>query len=200
MSVDPRLELLTGQEDGRLLLLAPDVGLFTEAAPPGAALAPGQRAGTLLRLGRPAALVVPGGVAGRDVSPLPDRVRAPVGYRDVLYVLAPLEAGGEAPQDPAGTATADDALVLPCPQSGRFYHRPAPDDAPFAAPGDELEAGRPVGLIEVMKTFAHVVYRPGRPRGGRGGPLPDRARLVRYVAADGSEVEEGAPLIEVEPA
>ena len=61
------LELLIERDaDGdSFRLCAPDAGLFTEALPLGAALAPGQPAGSLLRLGRAVRLVVPSGVHGR---------------------------------------------------------------------------------------------------------------------------------------
>jgi biotin carboxyl carrier protein len=58
--------------------------------------------------------------------------------------------------------------------------------------GRELEPGTPIGLIEVMKTFAQVVYRAER-------GLPARARIVRVLARDGADVDEGAPLIAVAP-
>ena len=176
----------------RLRLLSPDVGLFTEALGPGAIVAPGQRVGTLLRLGRAAALVAPAGALGRVVSGPPERVLRPVGYGEVLYELAPLAAPEAAPAE-LEPAAAGALLVLASPQSGRFYHRPSPLEPPFAERGDLLEEGRPIGLIEVMKTFAHVPYhaRPG---------LPRRARFVRFLCPDGAEVEAGAPLIELEPA
>lgn len=185
------LEFLVQTEGEVIRLCSPDVGLFTEAPGTGAALAPGQRAGTLLQLARSTALVVPAGVAGRVVSRTSSRVQAPVGHGDVLLELAPLGELQDA-EDP----TASDghgALVLPSPQAGRFYRRPSPEDPPFVEPGAILEEGRVVGLIEVMKTFAHVTYQPT-------AGLPERARLVDWVAGDSSEVEAGAPLFEVEPA
>jgi biotin carboxyl carrier protein len=67
-----------------------------------------------------------------------------------------------------------------------------------------LAPGQAVGLIEVMKTFAQVQYRPDvtgvAGATGKGRPLPERARIVRLIAADGAEVARGAPLFEVEPA
>jgi hypothetical protein len=43
-----------------------------------------------------------------------------------------------------------------------------------------------------MKTFTQVVYRAD-------GVLPERARAVRWLAADGSDVNEGDPLLEIAP-
>ena len=94
--------------------------------------------------------------------------------------------GGTAPADGA-----DAAGIFASPQTGRFWHRAAPDEPPFVTPGTVLTAGTVVGMIEVMKTFATVVYAPGP-------GLPARARLARLLVGDGDEVEAGAPLLAVE--
>jgi hypothetical protein len=60
--------------------------------------------------------------------------------------------------------------------------------APQAAPRAEAQAGEGIALIEVMKTFSHVHY------GGANDGLPERARVVRYTAADGAEVSAGDAL------
>lgn len=186
------LELLVGREGERVVLRSPEVGTFTRALPAGALLAPGAAAGVLHSLSRRFDLVVPRGVAGRVVNERPELVLAPVGYGTVLYELEPLEAGvaTEAKETRARGESAG-GLVFRAPHSGRFWRRPAPNEAPFVRPGDVLESGRTLGLIEVMKTFTHVVYRAG-------GEMPERARVVRVLVEDGAEVEEGAALIEVE--
>jgi acetyl-CoA carboxylase biotin carboxyl carrier protein len=187
------LELLLHREGERVVLRSPEVGFFTRALPSGALLAPHAAAGVLHSLGRRFELVVPPGVAGRVVNARPEPVLAPVAYGTVLYELAPLEAG------PAAAARASDrsegtagALVFRAPHSGRFWQRPSPNDTPFVRAGELLEDGQTLGLIEVMKTFTHVVYRAG-------GELPARARVVRLLVADGEEVEEGGALVDLEP-
>lgn len=183
--------LLIARRDGDTWrLLAPDAGLFTCARERGTALAPGQDAGALLRLGTAARLVVPEGVRGVVSSARPERVHAPVGHSDVLYELTEL-AGADPGQAVEASGGKGGALVLPSPQSGRFYHRSAPGAAPFVQAGDALEAGTPVGLIEVMKTFSYVPYRPG-------DGLPARAGVVRMIAGDGADVRAGDPLVEIE--
>ncbi|NOT31168.1 MAG: acetyl-CoA carboxylase, biotin carboxyl carrier protein, partial [Planctomycetes bacterium] len=74
---------------------------------------------------------------------------------------------------------------------GRFWQRPAPNDPPFLRAGDALADGQTIGLIEVMKTFTHLVYRSG-------GELPARAKVVRLLVADGAEIESGGALFELE--
>lgn len=187
------LELLLGREGEHVLLRSPEVGYFTCALPAGALLAPRAAAGVLHSLGRRFELVVPAGVAGRVVNVRPELVLAPVGYGTVLYELAPLESVVPAADASSNTSEAEaGALVFRAPHSGRFWQRPAPNDPPFVSAGDLVEDGRTLGLIEVMKTFTHVVYRPA-------ADLPPRARVTRVLVADGDDVEEGRALLELEP-
>jgi biotin carboxyl carrier protein len=186
------LELLLGREGDRLVLRSPEVGLFSCALPAGALLGPRAAAGVLHSLGRRFDLVAPSGAAGRVVNARPERVLAPVGYGTVLYELAPLEVGGPVATTASTAETAAGALFFRAPCSGRFWQRPAPADEPFVRAGDVVEDGRTLGLIEVMKTFTHVVYRAG-------GELPERARVKRFLVTDGGEVEDGSALLEFEP-
>lgn len=186
----PRLELLIERDEARVRLYSPAVGEFTCARATGDLLAAGSDAGVLLVLGRAHRLVVPAGAEGRITSARPERIHAPVGHRTLLYELAPVDAA--APDAEARDAsTAQLGLVFRSPQSGRFYHSPAPGEPPFATPGSALEDGTPVGMIEVMKTFAVVPYRSG-------GGLPKRARVARLIAGDGTDVAAGDPLVELE--
>tara|TARA_R110002126_G_scaffold64513_13_gene165219 strand:+ start:11561 stop:12127 length:567 start_codon:yes stop_codon:yes gene_type:complete len=174
-----------------LELVSPDAGMFTCALPRGAAVSAGQSAGTLLVLGRAHSLVVPAGVNGRVSEERPERVHEPVGAGQVLYRIAPFADGGEAlaVEEEASTS----GLIVTAAQSGRFYHRPAPGEPAFLEVGSEVSPGTPIGLVEVMKTFARIPYA------AQGG-LPERARVVRLIAGDGDEIQRGDPLLEVEPA
>jgi biotin carboxyl carrier protein len=149
----------------------------------------------LLALGRSFALVVPDGVSGVVMSPAPERVRQPVGYGDVLYELAPLdsqESSASKHDDDRGANSKSTALVVRAHQSGRYYQRPAPGEPTFISTGAEIADGTPIGLIEVMKTFTHVVYRSS-------ASLPARAKVLRLVAGDGVDVRQGDVLIELAP-
>jgi acetyl-CoA carboxylase biotin carboxyl carrier protein len=198
------LTLLIDDRGDAVALLSPGVGLFTAARSEGDLLAAGERAGVLLVLGETISLVVPAGVEGRITSAPPARTRQPVGWGDPLYELRPIAAEttadhgaarsrgrrDAAARDPAGPE-ADGRLVVRSPQSGRFYLRPTPGDAPFVSDGAIVEAGQPIGLIEVMKTFAHVPFA--------GPGLPARARVVRVLVDDGAEVAAGDALLEIAP-
>jgi biotin carboxyl carrier protein len=194
-AVNHMLELVLDEKSGAQRLLSPTVGLFTRPVPPGQTLVEGQDAGTITTLSRSFTLMVPPGVRGVVITKRRERVRAPVAFGEVLYEFEPLARGNDARVDAKKTthAKSGEPLALRSQQSGRYYHRAAPGEPAFVSAGQIIEEGRPVGLIEVMKTFTHVVYRAG-------AGLPARAKVVRIAAADGSEVRAGDVLIELEPA
>jgi len=192
-AVEP-IELRVVRDGASVKLVSPGVGLFTQTLAEGQVLAPGQHAGALLLLGRVVRLAVPADVSGRITGPTRERVQTPVGYGDVLYELAPLSATDATTTNASGASAASaNGLVLRAPQSGRFYHRAAPGEPAFVAVGTVVNEGQPVGLIEVMKTFTHVVYRAT-------SSLPPRAKIAKLVAADGAEVRAGEVLLELESA
>lgn len=45
-------------------------------------------------------------------------------------------------------------IVSPLP--GVFYTKPGPDKDPFVLPGDRVEVGQAIGMVEVMKQFTEV--------------------------------------------
>ena len=200
-----QLEMLASREGEKLRLLSPGVGWFTAAVPTGGVLVPGQAAGSLLTLGHASTLIVPADAHGVVTSASPASSRSPVGFGEALYELAAVSGTSAAVLAPprADESARTGSLVLRSPQTGRFYHRPSPGDPAFVSAGSIVEDGRPIGLIEVMKTFSHVLYLS---TGGlsTGGPatcgLPKRARILRMLAGDGADVKQGAPLLEVEPA
>ena len=188
-----KVELLVLREDERILLRSPEVGLFTCALDRESLVGQRAPAGVVITLGETVELVVPSGVFGRVISPRPERVRAPVGYGDVLYELAPLESIEGADTAAAGASADSGAPVFPAPHSGRFWRRSSPSDPNFVDEGDAVEAGTTLGLIEVMKTFTHVTY-------AASSGLPERGRVARFLVGDGDEVTEGDALAEIEPA
>ncbi len=175
--------------DGGWELLAPDVGLYARAPERGSRRAAGETAGVLVVLQRAFRLVLPEGVAGFVDSEPPELKHLPVEHGQVLFLLRPdAEA---APQSLAAEREDGTGLVVRAPQAGRFWRRPDPESPCYADAGDALQAGRTLGLLEVMKTFNPVKYQPG-------GGLPERATVARYLVEDGEDVEEGQALLELE--
>jgi acetyl-CoA carboxylase carboxyltransferase component/biotin carboxyl carrier protein len=102
------------------------------------------------------------------------------------------EGAGEGTQQSAEVHDDVRGQVFRAPMAGRVYLRPAPDKAPFVQPGDVLESGTTVCLLEVMKMFNRVGYA--------GSGVTERARVVRFLVDEGTDVAQGDPILEVEPA
>jgi acetyl-CoA carboxylase biotin carboxyl carrier protein len=182
-----------GRDDGTVELRSPGVGLWRGAPHRGALVTPGAVVGELEILGVLHLLRAPAGAAGVVVAGDGTDARRPVSWGDPLVTLDPAAAGTAAAgvaQVERAAATVDGRLVFRAPSSGRYYGRPAPDRPAFVTPGDELEPGRTICLLEVMKTFNRVTY------GGEG--LPTRARVTAVVPRDGDDLEAGDVILELE--
>lgn len=180
---------------GEIVLASPAVGLWRDAPPAGTLVTPGMPIGQLEILGVLHRLRAPDDAVGVVMErPGPRLARQPVAYDDVLVRLDPSVSPAAAGSSAAASRAEADAqgLSFRSPLSGRFYARPSPDQPVFVRPGDVIEAGRTVALLEVMKTFNRIAY------GGEG--LPARARVLAVVPADESDVDEGDVLLRVEPA
>ncbi|MCP3979927.1 MAG: hypothetical protein GY716_11525 [bacterium] len=176
--------------DGKLCVLSPAVGWWSDPPAGGSLVGGGSRIGELLQLTQRHELLLPEGVAGRVADGLPAHSRSAVEYGQTLFRLAPVDAA----EGEAAAAPGHGQLDLPsgtyavvAPTDGVFYRRSAPDQEPFVDVGDEVAEGQPIGLIEVMKTFNQIAY------GGMG--LPQRARVLEVRCADGTEVSAGDLLL-----
>lgn len=69
---------------------------------------------------------------------------------------------------------------------GIFYSAPSPGEPPFIQAGDVIQIGAVIGLIEAMKVYSEV-------------PSEVAGRVVEIVAANGVLVQQGEPLLYVEP-
>lgn len=184
----PEVEALIARADDAptFALRAPSPGLFTPAISVGALVAPGTRLGELSVLGRAIAVVVPAGAASGIATQI-DAITRAVGHGDALATIDPSLQHGATATTTTTHATSVDGLVFRAPTSGRFYRRSAPDKPPFVEDGTTLTVGSTICLLEVMKTFHRVTY------GGAG--LPETARVVRVLVADGDDVNAGDPLL-----
>lgn len=165
-------------------------GELVAAPAPGAAVVLGE----LEILGQLFRLVLPRGAGAVTLAPrFAERARVPVAYGEELLVLdgsaAVAGAGASASNSAASAAS---GLTLRAPSSGRFYGRPGPQKPPFLSPGEIIERGHTVCLLEVMKTFHRVTFDDPT--------LPERAKVVAVLVAEESDVVAGQPLVEIEPA
>jgi acetyl-CoA carboxylase biotin carboxyl carrier protein len=164
---------------------APAPGWFRRTVAADHLLAPGDVIGELEVLGRRIDLIAP---QVRGLVRVPAGVklaRQPVSYGDELFRVEAGEiAGVEAHAEDARVVQ---GLVFRAPTSGRFYSRPTPDKPVFVEAGTELSPGSTVCLLEVMKTFHRVTYD--------GAP----AKVRQVLVADGADVNQGEPLLALDP-
>ncbi|EPD95896.1 acetyl-CoA carboxylase, biotin carboxyl carrier protein [Streptomyces sp. HPH0547] len=91
----------------------------------------------------------------------------------------PVAAGG------AGTEALEGHREC-APLVGTFYAAPAPGAPPFVQPGDHVEEGQQLGIIEAMKLMNPLAAT-------RAG------RVVEVLVGDGEPVEYGEPLVLIDP-
>lgn len=65
-----------------------------------------------------------------------------------------------------------------CPMPGTFYRRPSPEAATYREPGDALNEGDVIGLVEVMKQFSEITSDCA-------------GTIVRFMAENDAPVEAG---------
>jgi len=93
---------------------------------------------------------------------------------------------GAGSQQTAAAAPAPDGLTLTAPLVGTFYRRPTPEDAPFVEPGQVVNPGDTVCLIEAMKVMNEIKAE-----------FVGRLRVV--MAEEGAPVEYGQVLFVFDP-
>ena len=95
-------------------------------------------------------------------------------------------SGAGSQQAPAAAPAAPDGLALTAPLVGTFYRRPTPEDAPFVEPGQVVNPGDTVCLIEAMKVMNEIKAE-----------VAGRLRVV--MAEEGAPVEYGQVLFVFDP-
>jgi acetyl-CoA carboxylase biotin carboxyl carrier protein len=189
------LELLaTADPDGDGWTLAsPAVGRVLNLPLAGARLVPGQSCGAIEILGVRHELLVPKGVGGFVTESVDRSLRLHAVAYGAPLLTAQVATDAVSSAFSAAVDAADAAGHFICaPQDGRFYRRPDPDSPPFVEVGEEIEYGRTVGLLEVMKTFSPIKYTdlPGH---------PPRAKVKAVLVDDNADITDGQHLIEIEP-
>ena len=196
---EPELTAVAAEAGAHIELRSPAVGLWREAPAPGTLVRPGDAIGRLEILSVLHRVVAPPGAQGMvlaadeaEAEAGAALARRPLGHGQRMLVLDPAATAGaaasEAP-DAAAVATPE-GLAFRAPTGGRFYSRPSPDRPSFVSVGDEIEHGRAVCLLEVMKTFNRVTY------GGKG--MPARARVKAIVPADEADLAAGDVILLLE--
>jgi acetyl-CoA carboxylase biotin carboxyl carrier protein len=93
---------------------------------------------------------------------------------------------GRASSQPAETHAAVSGVALESPMIGVFYRSASPEDPPFVSVGDIVHIGQTIGLIEAMKVYSEI-------------PAEAAGRVVAIPAKSGALVQQGQPLVILEP-
>ncbi|GAB4586322.1 acetyl-CoA carboxylase biotin carboxyl carrier protein [Nocardia sp. IFM 10818] len=127
-----------------------------------------------------------------DLDPQPRRLRIRAGEYDLEIewaedFAAPAPRPDRIPAaSPAGEEDDTSTLAIESPLVGHFFRAPEPGAEPFVAPGDYVEEGQVVAIVEAMKLMNRIT-------------APGAGRVVAILPADGDVVEYGQRLILLEP-
>jgi acetyl-CoA carboxylase biotin carboxyl carrier protein len=124
--------------------------------------------------------------AGRDVHfvtvpPMPAAAEAPAA------AAHPVPAPAGAPPPVTHEASKEEGLhMITSPIVGTFYEAPSPGSPPFVKPGDAVEVGQVLCIIEAMKLMNEI-------------ECDVAGEVVQRIVNNGQPVEYGQPLFEVRP-
>ena len=120
---------------------------------------------------------------------------------DVHYVTVPPSSASPVDARTAPPASASAPIAVPLPPAaakeeglhiitspivGTFYEAPSPGSPPFVKPGDAVEVGQVLCIIEAMKLMNEI-------------ECDVAGEVVKRVVNNGQPVEYGQPLFEVRP-
>lgn len=106
-----------------------------------------------------------------------------------MAAAAPVETAAETAAAAATAATAADEASLytvKSPIVGTFYESPSPGASAFVKPGDQVEVGQPLCIIEAMKLMNEIESDVA-------------GEVVKRLVQNGQPVEFGQPLFSVRP-
>jgi acetyl-CoA carboxylase biotin carboxyl carrier protein len=117
---------------------------------------------------------------------------SPAGLSDLASLLAGARAAqgsqpstGAAPQSAEAAADPDAGLhIVKSPIVGTFYGSPSPGSAPFVAPGDHVDKGQVIGIVEAMKLMNEIESDAA-------------GEIVKCFVSNGQPIEFGQPLYSV---
>jgi acetyl-CoA carboxylase biotin carboxyl carrier protein len=118
----------------------------------------------------------------QDAPPAPVLAALPVA---AAPAPAPAAAAPAAPPPPADP---DAGLhILKSPIVGTYYGSPSPGAAAFVAPGDRVEKGQVICIVEAMKLMNEI-------------ESDATGEVVRCLVSNGQPIEFGQPLFAIRPA
>jgi biotin carboxyl carrier protein len=196
---DTKLPILSELKEDQQRILAPTAGYYSERPQTGAFLIGGSFVGKLKILNQYYDLHLPEDVYGQVWAEEKTDLVIPVEYGQELFRLNPerslfdkrisvTEVESKIKEAEAGVP--DEGFVVTAFTNGIFYANPSPDAPPFVSKGQEIEKGKALGLIEVMKTFNHIIFQ--------GTGKSNQGKIKKIYVKDSQEVKQGEPLFLIE--
>ena len=104
---------------------------------------------------------------------------------------APAHAPAAPPAQPQATESVSDPEaslhIVKSPIVGTFYSSPSPGASPFVSPGDHVEKGQVICIVEAMKLMNEI-------------EADAAGEVVRCMVTNGQPIEFGQPLFAIRPA
>jgi len=189
------LESLSEFKNSQHRILAPAVGFYSMAPRHGTLLAEGSFIGRLKILNSIYELYLPAGIEGIVVVDQEMDKLIPVEYGQELFKIDP-DTRVQYTKNQIETAETADPLdseqgfIITAFTTGIFYGKSSPDSEPFVSVGQEIQKGKILGLIEVMKMFNQIIFQ--------GTDTSDSGRIKRIYVKDNQEVKLGQKLFLIE--
>ncbi len=189
------LKVIIESKDSQVRVLSPSVGFCSLVTEPGKYLTAGTFIGKLKILNTNINLYLPADVFGKVVIEEQRDQIFPVEYKQDLFRLSPenVRSNGEEKKEESKTTNqneAGDGYMVRASTTGIFYRRSSPDTPAYVEEGQKIEKGKVIGLIEVMKTFNHIVFQ--------GTDNSDSGVIKKILCDDAQEVKLGDGLFVVE--
>jgi acetyl-CoA carboxylase biotin carboxyl carrier protein len=90
------------------------------------------------------------------------------------------------PVAPATTAPEEELHIVRSPMVGTYYESPSPGSPPFVKPGDMVEAGQVLCIVEAMKMMNEIEADVG-------------GEIVKSLVKNGQPIEYGHELFAIRP-
>lgn len=88
---------------------------------------------------------------------------------------------------PAAQEAEEELHVVKSPMVGTFYGSPSPGASPFISPGDSVEKGQVICIVEAMKLMNEIESDAA-------------GQIVKCLVSNGQPIEFGQPLFTIRPA
>lgn len=193
-----KLLVLSEEKESIFSITAPVLGLYSNLPITGEFINKGALVGKVRILNTLYHLYLPPNLSGTVINCNKNRdLIIPLEYHQELFSLGPdrpdqnntsqLIAHNKNSKD---NTPLEHGFAVTSFTTGIFYSSPSPDLPPFVTEGQQIEQGKVLGLIEVMKTFNHLTFQ--------GTKNSDRGIIKKILVRNNQEVKLGESLFLIE--